>query len=141
MKSQPPPLESVLETALYVDDIARARAFYEDVLGLRLLLADARLAAFDVGGRSVLLLFLRGGSTMPVVTPGGVIPAHDGAGPLHFGFAIATDDLQQWRRHLESRGVRVSSRVDWSRGGTSLYFDDPDGHVVELITPGVWAIR
>ena len=25
------------------------------------------------------------------------------------------------------------------RGGTSLYFNDPDGNVVELATPGLWA--
>jgi catechol 2,3-dioxygenase-like lactoylglutathione lyase family enzyme len=26
------------------------------------------------------------------------------------------------------------------RGGTSLYFRDPDGHLVELATPGLWSI-
>jgi len=29
--------------------------------------------------------------------------------------------------------------VKWSRGGESLYFRDPDDHLVELATPGIWA--
>ena len=84
MKSQPPPLESILETALYVDDLPRARTFYENALGLMPMFADERLVAYDVGGQSVLLLFLRGGSTMPVNLPGRCNPCarRRGAGPL-----------------------------------------------------------
>ncbi len=55
-----PPIAGVLETALYVADLPRARRFYEDVLGLSPMFTDDRLAAYPVG-RSVLLLFLRGG--------------------------------------------------------------------------------
>ena len=50
-----PKLSGVIETALYVDDLDRARAFYERVLGLEPLTADSRFLAYDVGGRSVLL--------------------------------------------------------------------------------------
>jgi catechol 2,3-dioxygenase-like lactoylglutathione lyase family enzyme len=50
-----PQLNRVLETALYADDLQRAASFYADVLGLRRLFVDARLQAFAVGGRSVLV--------------------------------------------------------------------------------------
>jgi catechol 2,3-dioxygenase-like lactoylglutathione lyase family enzyme len=43
-------------------------------------------------------------------------------------------------RRLESEDISVESRVTWRRGGQSLYFRDPDGHLVELATPGIWAI-
>jgi hypothetical protein len=34
----------------------------------------------------------------------------------------------------------VESKVVWPLGGHSLYFRDPDNHVVELATPGIWSI-
>jgi catechol 2,3-dioxygenase-like lactoylglutathione lyase family enzyme len=58
----------------------------------------------------------------------------------HLAFAVAADALDAWRRHLEGSGVPVESTVGWPRGGTSLYVRDPDGHSVELVTPGLWAI-
>ena len=134
-----PKLNSVLETALYVDDLSRARAFYEGSFELPLLFANQRMCAFDVGGRNVLLLFLRGGSFEDMPTPGGAIPGHDGQGPLHVGFAITAEELPAWEKLLQERGILVESRVTWSRGGTSLYFRDPDGHLLELATPGLWA--
>ena len=134
-----PKLNAVLESALYVDDLSRARNFYEETLGLPLLLANQRMCALDVGGRSVLLLFLRGASSEDMATPGGTIPGHDGHGPLHIAFAVATDELPAWEERLEERGISVESRVTWPRGGTSVYFRDPDGHILELATPGLWA--
>ena len=55
-----PKLDGVLETSLYVDDLERAARFYGDVLGLKELVSDARFRAYDVGGKSVLLIFRRG---------------------------------------------------------------------------------
>jgi catechol 2,3-dioxygenase-like lactoylglutathione lyase family enzyme len=138
-RSRMPKLNAVLETALYVDDLARAKEFYEEGLGLPLLLSNQRMCAFDVGGQSVLLLFRRGGSNEHMPTPGGTIPPHDGQGPLHIGFAISADELAAWEDRLLERGIAVESRITWSRGGTSLYFRDPDGHLLELLTPGLWA--
>jgi catechol 2,3-dioxygenase-like lactoylglutathione lyase family enzyme len=134
-----PKLNAVLETALYVDDLPRAKAFYESDLGLPLLFGNQRMCAFDVGGKSVLLLFLRGGSNEPMPTPGGTIPPHDGQGPLHIGFAVSAEELADWEALLTTRGIAIESRTTWSRGGTSLYFRDPDGHLLELATPGLWA--
>jgi catechol 2,3-dioxygenase-like lactoylglutathione lyase family enzyme len=86
----------------------------------------------------VLLLFVRGGSAAPSVTPAGTIPAHDGQGVLHVAFAIPMGELGAWSAHLEAQNVAVESRITWPRGGTSLYFRDPDGHSIEVATPGLW---
>jgi catechol 2,3-dioxygenase-like lactoylglutathione lyase family enzyme len=133
-------LGRVLETALYVDDLGRAAAFYADVLGLERLHADDRLQAFAVGGSSVLLLFRRGASLQTVRLPGGTIPPHDGNGPLHVAFAVAADELAAWEERLREHGVPIEGRTDWPRGGRSIYFRDPDGHLLELATPGLWSI-
>ena len=133
-----PRLAGILETALYVEDLERAASFYGDLLELPCIHADSRMRAYDVGGRGVLLLFTRGESLKPVQTPGGVIPPHDGQGPLHVAFSIAAADLTDWEERLKELGVAIESRVGWPRGGTSLYFRDPDGHAVELATPGLW---
>jgi catechol 2,3-dioxygenase-like lactoylglutathione lyase family enzyme len=137
-----PSLFGVLETALYVDDMERARAFYESVLGLQPMFTDARLTAYPVGGRNALLIFRRGAATETAHLPGGTIPPHDGAGPIHCAFSIAASALPQWERHLATRGVAVEGRTEWrpsrSSPSISIYFRDPDGHLLELATPGLW---
>ncbi len=133
-----PRLDGVLETALYVDDLPRARHFYETILQLKPIFSDRRLCAYDAGARSVLLLFRRGGSTETAVLPGGTIPPHDGSGPAHMAFAISADDLEPWEEHLSRQGIDVEGRTTWPKGSTSIYFRDPDGHLLELATPGLW---
>jgi len=135
-----PKLDGVIETALYVDDLDRARAFYQDALDLRPMNSDSRFLAFDVGGRSVLLLFHRGATLETVHLPGGTIPPHDGHGPLHIAFAVTADALPEWERRLTEQGVSIEARTAWPRGGHSIYFRDPDNHLLELVTPGVWTI-
>jgi len=133
-----PRISHLLETALYVDDLDRAQAFYERLMGFEIFLKDSRMVALGVPGGGVLLLFRKGGSIEPSRTPFGTIPGHDGAGRLHLAFAIPRGELERWERHLAALNVPVESRVTWGRGGTSLYFRDPDGHAVEVATPGLW---
>lgn len=135
-----PAIQRVLETALYTDDLDRLVTFYRGVMGFEILDSGPRLVAMNAGGASVLLLFKRGG-TLKVMDlgDGSLIPPHDGSGPVHLAFAISKEELADWERHLESLGIAIESRVHWARGGTSLYFRDPDGHSVEVATPGVWA--
>jgi catechol 2,3-dioxygenase-like lactoylglutathione lyase family enzyme len=135
-----PKLGRVIETCLYADDLERAARFYEEVMGLPVLTADSRFRAYDVGGRSVLLVFRRGGTLETVHMPGGTIPPHDGHGDLHIAFAIAADELSDWEERLEAHGIAIEGRTKWSRGGESIYFRDPDRHLLELATPGLWAI-
>ena len=135
-----PVIQGLLETAVYVDDIKRAATFYRRLFGFDTLLESERLVALSVAGKDVLLLFKRGATSKPFSTSGGVIPPHDGSGQTHFAFSIAKKELLQWRERLESEGVAIESTVNWDGGAESLYFRDPDGHLVELITPGFWRI-
>ena len=59
---------------------------------------------------------------------------------LFLAFAVSAQELEPWERWLEQHHVVIESRVRWERGGQSIYFRDPDGHLLELVTPGCWAI-
>jgi catechol 2,3-dioxygenase-like lactoylglutathione lyase family enzyme len=141
MPNPAPAIHGVLESSLYATDLARTAAFYRDLLGLRPLLETPRLIAFDAGNASVLLVFQHGATEADSVEARGTIPGHDGAGRLHLALAIAADDLPTWRARLEAAGVALTGEYAWPAGGTSLYFHDPDGAVVELATPGLWPTR
>ncbi len=134
-----PPVARVLETSLYVDDLDRAQDFYMRLFGFTELLRDARMCALAVPGRQVLLLFRRGGSQVASHSPIGVIPAHDARGAQHLCFSIAHVDVAAWETHLAEAGIAIESRLHWPKGGISLYFRDPDGHSLEVGTPGLWA--
>lgn len=135
-----PRLKRIIETAVYVDDLDRARQFYGEVLELDEMLETKSLIAYDVSKISVLLVFKRGASARTQVLPGGTIPPHDGSGLLHICFAIDAEDLADWETRLREHNIAIESRMMWERGGTSIYFRDPDGHLLELMTPGNWPI-
>lgn len=130
----------VLETAINVADLSTAIEFYQRLFGFEILEQDERPCALNVGGRSILLLFKKGVSRTSTVTPGGTIPHHDGDCPTHFAFSVPAHDLPGWENRLTCEGVAIESRVSWPRGGRSVYFRDLDSNLVELTTPGLWAI-
>jgi catechol-2,3-dioxygenase len=127
----------MLETALYCDKLAETASFYQTLLRVSPMLAGDRLVALDAGDGTVLLLFQRGNSDA-LQTDGGLVPGHDGAGPVHIAFAIDRDAVDAWESRLSELHIPVESRVRWERGGISIYFRDPDGRSVELATPGIW---
>jgi catechol 2,3-dioxygenase-like lactoylglutathione lyase family enzyme len=136
-----PRIEGLLETSLYVDDMDRSVAFFRDVIGLAAMLETERLTAFDAGRQGVLLIFKRGASVDDMPGGGGIVAGHDGEGPLHMAFAIAEESYDEWHRHLIDARVTIRGEMRWPRGGRSLYFEDPDGHVLEVATPGLWPNR
>jgi catechol 2,3-dioxygenase-like lactoylglutathione lyase family enzyme len=133
-------VNGIVETALHVKDVARSTEFYTRLFEVEPLMGDARFSVLPITGGQVLLLFLEGGTGDPVPTPGGIIPPHGGSGDLHVAFKISAEDVDAWKRRLADLGVALESIVEWPRGGTSLYFRDYDRHLVELITPGCWAV-
>ena len=128
-----PSVDGILETALYVDDLQRSARFYQSLFGFTPLVVADRLVALAVREGQVLLLFKKRASLQ--LSPG----AHDGDGQLHVAFAIPAEELDAWRARLGESGIAIEEDRAWDRGGHSLYFRDPDGHLVELGSPGIWA--
>jgi catechol 2,3-dioxygenase-like lactoylglutathione lyase family enzyme len=119
---------------LYVSDVPRSVRFYENLFGFRVILEfGERGCAIQAGARQVLLLFKKGASR-------GIQSPHDGDGELHIAFAIASDELATWESWLQTKGIAVEEKRKWELGGWSLYFRDPDRHLVELATPGTWPV-
>ncbi|MCJ2374065.1 VOC family protein [Pseudomonas sp. RGM 3321] len=133
-------LNKIIETALYVENLAKAKDFYSDTLELEVMFESPTLVAFNVGGVSTLLLFKCGGSLQTQYLSGGEIPPHDAQGRIHVCFAINADQMQPWADRLAQAGVAIEGRTEWPQGGSSIYFRDPDENLVELLTPGCWAI-
>jgi catechol 2,3-dioxygenase-like lactoylglutathione lyase family enzyme len=126
----------VVETSAYVDNLDAAERFYRDVLGLDVIGKEADRHVFLRVGDGDLLLLFKPETTLT----GDTLPAHGCRGPTHFALGIEAGTLDDWRRRLVQCGVTIEKEVEWPRGGRSLYFRDPAGNSVELITPGIWGL-
>jgi catechol 2,3-dioxygenase-like lactoylglutathione lyase family enzyme len=129
-----PKTDGILESSLYVSDVLRSVRFYEATFGFRVISEfGERGCAMHAGPRQVLLLFKKGASRA-TQSP------HDGEGELHVAFSIPSAELGNWESWLQTRGIVVEEKRKWELGGWSLYFRDPDRHLIELATPGIWSV-
>jgi catechol 2,3-dioxygenase-like lactoylglutathione lyase family enzyme len=129
-------IRAIIETAIYVDDLQATEAFYGTILGLTVIAkVRGRHVFFLVGASSVLLAFIA-----ETTLNGDHLPPHGAKGPGHFALGIDADALDAWRRKLQESGVAIEQEVEWPRGGRSIYFRDPAGNSVEMVTPGVWGL-
>lgn len=105
-----------------VADMARAVDFYTGVLGAKMLLRGEKTVYLELAG---IWLALN-------LEPN---KAADTDTYTHIAFSVEGADLAIYRRRLQDQGI--TSRRDRQRHpdeGQSLYFRDPDGHLLELHT-------
>jgi catechol 2,3-dioxygenase-like lactoylglutathione lyase family enzyme len=128
-----PPLGGIHEAALYVRDLEGAERFWRR-LGLPLVGRSRGRHVFFRAGSDMLLLFDPRGTLH-----GGAVPAHGSVGTGHVALDVPdAAALERWRAFLGEAGVAVEAETEWPGGGRSLYFRDPDGNSIELITRGTW---
>ena len=126
------------EMVLEVADLGAAERFYRETIGLPVITrwTDERKAVWlDLGDGAALGLW-------PVAT-GGAAAIHNGRGGshVHFALRIPQGSLEVFRSRLEGQGYDVE-QFGFDDGNRSLYLDDPDGNVVELMDAVVdWAGR
>lgn len=128
-----PPLGGIHEAALYVDDLRRDERFWRR-LGLQVVARREGRHVFLRAGRDMLLLF-----DAAATREEGPVPAHGTRGAGHVALDVPDlAALDAWRAHLAEAGVEVEHEQEWPSGGRSIYFRDPSGNSLELITRGTW---
>lgn len=135
------PIRGILETALYVDDLDAAEAFYGGVLGLeRLQRVEGRHVFFRLGS-GVLLLFIAEATAKTDPASRFPVPAHGAHGPGHACFRVNGGDLDAMAAHLRAAGVEIEADFRWPNGARSLYFRDPAGNSLECAEPALWTLE
>ena len=116
-------------------DLERTTAFYRDVLGLALVREgvndddpDARHFWFGDARATA-------GTLVSFMEYPQMDEAREGRGGVHhFAFQVGSADEQvAWRDYLRARGVPCSEVFERGRF-KSIYFRDPDGHLLEIAT-------
>ena len=131
----PKVLAHIKETCLYIQDLDKAETFYHGKLGLPIISrAEDRHIFFRVG-TSVLLCFI------PETTKNEEkLPPHFAYGKQHMAFGIEKDEYAYWKSKIQEAGIPIICERQWQHGLYSFYFEDPEGHVLEIIPNEVWNI-
>ncbi len=119
-------VNKLMMLAIYVSDMPRAKAFYEDKLGLKVA-TDYRQ---DDDHWWVSVVLPEGGVSLTLTT------FHGNARPGDMTLWFATSDLGAAHKALEDKGVKVSAIGDDLHGPGSgvkwFNFKDPDGNLIHL---------
>ena len=124
----------IKETCFYSRDLNRVREFYHGKLGLPVISEVSGKHIFFRAGTSVLLCFNPDDSSQKESPP-----AHYAEGPIHFAFEVESGAYDETKKELESKEIKIVDEVKWPGGGSSFYFLDPFGNVVEVLPErGIW---
>jgi len=122
----PSPVAALLHAGLLVSDLARAKAFYESVLGLQLCPNRPELPYpgewYDLGGGQQLHLM-----QLPNPDAGSVRPEHGGR-DRHI--ALAVRNMDALKNRLDAAGVKYTPSKS---GRAALFCRDPDANTLEFV--------
>ena len=124
--SQRPRITGLSHVALYVHDLDASRAFYKDLLGYQ-----EPYSLYDTNGR-VHLTFIKINDTQFIE----LFPERESQtnSDRLYHISILTDDAEQMRSYLASRGVKVPAAANKGRiGNLEFNISDPEGHQVEIV--------
>lgn len=130
---------AILETVVYCEDLAAARQFYEQVVGLQLVSDEPDRHLFFRVGKSMLLVFNPNQTRTATVKVGGqMIPRHGSDGASHFAFQSKREQFEAIGQRLADHAVAIEAQIEWPGGGHSIYCRDPAGNSVEFATRTLW---
>lgn len=133
--------EKIVETCIYSPDLKIMKDFYVNRLGLDLISEEERRHVFLKAGKSMLLVFnpentsLAANSTFP--THG----ACTSPSSIHFALEIEQAGYEAAKNLLAQNKIAIEKEMSWGSGGKSVYFRDPAGNLVEIVTKGQWPVE
>ena len=113
-----------------VDDVAKAVAFYRDVLGFTVE-SEMPPAFADVSRDGVHLLLSGPASSAARAMPDGRRPEAGGWARVQ----VVVSDIESEVARLRAAGVRFRNDVIRGPGGRQVLIDDPSGNAIELFQP------
>jgi lactoylglutathione lyase len=121
-------VKSVDFITLFVEDLDRAKAFYQDVFGLKLVYEDESSAVFRLQNTGINLL--SSAAAGELVEPAVVGGPEAGA---RLVFTIGVDDVDAVCAELAERGVTLlNGPMNRPWGIRTASFTDPGGHIWEI---------
>lgn len=123
----------IKETCIYCRDLHAARKFYAELLKLPVIGEVPGKHIFFRAGHSVLLCF-NPDDARNKISP----PAHYAEGPYHFALEVKANEYEDHKRKILAAGISIIDEVTWKNGQRSFYFNDPTGHVLEIVPEGIW---
>lgn len=134
-------IQKILETCIYAEDLEAAAGFYGEMLELEQISREENRHIFYKCGDGMLLIFNPSHtSTEQTFVNGSPVPLHGAKGPGHLALAVKEHDIPKWKERLISYDIEIESEVNWPNGCKSIYFRDPSGNSVELVSPGLWGM-
>lgn len=133
--------EKIVETCIYSPDLKIMKDFYVNRLGLDLISEEERRHVFLKAGKSMLLVFnpentsLAANSTFP--THG----ACTSPSSIHFALEIEQAGYEAAKNLLAQNKIAIEKEMSWGSEGKSVYFRDPAGNLVEIVTKGQWPVE
>ena len=132
---------AILESALYVDDLEAAAAFYGGALGLEIITRAEGRHVFFRCGHGVLLIFNAAATEIPPAPQARLpVPPPGSRGPGHLCFAASAEEIDRWKAELQSQRIAIEADFEWPNGGRSIYFRDPSGNSLEIAEPRIWGL-
>ena len=118
--------------AFWVEDLDRAVAFYRDKLGFEIESLDPGQNAFLKSGDFLLVLF---NPKDPGTALANEYLARTGGpqgGLYHVAFKMDPERLDEFCQGIRNEGLAIKGPVEFATGRRSYFFDDPDGHYIEM---------
>ncbi|WP_338791478.1 VOC family protein [Bernardetia sp. MNP-M8] len=126
-------IQKIKETCLYVTNLDKTQEFYHNKLELPIISRKEDAFIFFRVGTDVLLCFIN-----EYAKNQENLPPHFATGKIHFAFEVKVEDYQMWKNKIENLQIKITHEQEWKNGLLSFYFEDPDGHVLEIVSAGIW---